>query len=291
MTMDHLDIYRRHSESTDPGEFAHLYEEFPSSPEAILQHIDAVLLSSFPQKDMTEAQKKDPEARTAQDIMMVLKNRGNTFEFGGPKGTRFVGLCYHWSLLATSVLRSKGFICRLRCGFAPYLNEDKKGIDHTVIELWDSDKQMWRIIDPEVISISPESSTTILRIKKRLNPQDVDRKHFHFAATAWMNYRQEIVPDKFYGLFGDEPSYGFVRTSLIRDWLNILGHERSVSCGPPLKDMNAEEEIAYLDKIAELMLEPDENFEKLKALSVDINFDFPKTAKHKSWDLRAIPKR
>ena len=289
--LDHLDIYRQHSESTDPGEFAHLLEKCPSSSEAILQHINAGLLSSFPQKDMTEAQKKDHEARTAQDIMKALKNRGNSFESGGPQATRFVGLCYHWSLLATSALRSKGFTCRVRCGFAPYLSGNKKGIDHTVIELWEPTTQRWRLIDPELIAIKPEASTRILNIQESLDPQDIARDRFHLAATAWINYRRQTVPDGFYGLFADEPSFDFVRASLIRDWLCVLGHERNVSCNPPMSGLRGKEELAYLDRIAELMLDPDKNFEELKKLSADIDFGFPRTAKHESWDIRAIPKR
>ena len=105
-----------------------------------------------------------------------------------------------------------------------------------------------------------------------------------------MNYRQKAIPDRFYGLFADESSYGFVRTSLIRDWLNILGHERNVSCGPPLRGLDREHELNYLDRIAKLMLEPNRNFDLLKELSADIDFDLPKTAEDEPSDRRPIPK-
>jgi hypothetical protein len=253
-----------------------------------VQHINAVLLSSFPQRSATEAQKKDPEAGTIQDILKALRDRGNSFTSGGVQETRFVGLCYHWSLLAISILRLKGFACRIRCGFALYLGNEKKGIDHTIIELWQPTTRQWRLIDPELIAIKPEVSMSILKIEKPLDAQNIARDRFHLAATAWINHRRKTVPDGFYGLFSNEPSYGFVRTSLIRDWLNILGHERNVSCGSGLKGLDRDREVAYLDNIAELMLDPDKNVDELKKLSADI--DFSKTAQDALSDLRPIPK-
>jgi len=267
------DFYRRQSESTDPGEYLAFYRDLPSSPEAILRHLSDILLSSFPLEGMTESQKRDIEVERTRDILKALHERGNPFTSKGPRETRFVGLCYHWSLLAASVLRSRGFACRLRCGFAPYLKGGEKGIDHTAIELWEPDAGRWRLMDPELVAVEPQASTRILGIDEPLDPLNVSPQQFHLAARAWMNYRCKRVPDGFYGLYADEPSYGFVRTSLIRDWLNILARERNVSYGPPLKGLDPTQERAYLDEIASLMLDPAKNRPTLEALSRDIDLE------------------
>ena len=106
-----------------------------------------------------------------------------------------------------------------------------------------------------------------MQIDSPLNPFRLTRNQFHLAATAWINYRKHQVPDRFYGLEGDEPSYDFVRTSLIRDWLNVLCNEYNVSFDPELKPPEGVNQEEFLDSIAVLMLAPDKNFNKLKKLS------------------------
>ena len=162
-------------------------------------------------------------------------------------------------------------MCRVRCGFAPYLGKDQIGVDHTIIELWIPAEERWHLIDPEVITLRPDETVQRLHISSPIDPFQLSQDQFHLAATAWMNYRSQSVPDGYYGLKGTEPSYGFVRASLIRDWLNILGEEYNVSYGPGIDVPDGTSELVFLDSVAGLMLKPDENFDALKALSARID--------------------
>jgi hypothetical protein len=58
-----------------------------------------------------------------------------------------------------------------------------------------------------------------------------------------------------------------------------------------LKGLGREQEVTYLDRIAKLMLTPDENFDTLRELSPDIDFDFARTAEDMPSDLRPIPEQ
>jgi hypothetical protein len=269
--MNNLDMYRTHSKATDPGNYSFLYDSLPKAPRAILEQLDRVVLESYPIAGMTRDQDQDITVSTVGEMLRKLRARGNDLVTEGPVNTRFVGLCYHWSLLSASVLRTKGYACRVRCGFAPYLSKGEMGIDHTVVELWDPNEQKWVLIDPELVSVKPELSMKLLQIDEPLDPMNVSRNSFDMAATAWVNYRSRMVPDDFYGVMGDEPSHGFVRTSLIRDWLNVLSEEHEVSFNPRLRDLSEKSEDAFLDSVAQLMLDPDKNLVSLKKLSAHID--------------------
>ena len=261
------ELYRVQSLNTDPGKNSSLFAAFPSSVNTILHELDRNVMKSYPAKGMVSAQRQDVNVSSVAEMLKILRNRGNDFLSDGPIESKFVGLCYHWSLLATSVLRSRGYACRVRCGFAPYLGRDQIGVDHTVIELWRSDEKRWQLIDPELISVKPEESVQRLHIGSPMDPFQLSRDQFDLAATAWVNYRSRKVPEYYYGIEGNEPSYGFVRTSLIRDWLNVLGDERKVSFDPEIRTPKGMCEEDFLDSVAVLMLAPDNNFDRLKELS------------------------
>ncbi len=264
-------LYGVQSPSTDPGEDSSLFAVLPSTVDSILYDLDRKVLRRYPAKGMNRAQHRDVNVPSVADMLEILRERGNDFASDGPVESKFIGLCYHWSLLATSVLRSKGHICRVRCGFAPYLGRDQMGVDHTIIELWNPAEENWQLIDPEVITLKPDETVQLLHISSPIDPFHISHSQFHLAATAWMNYRSRSVPECYYGLVGTEPSYGFVRTSLIRDWLNILGEEHSVSFGPDIDVPDGMNEGIFLDSVAKLMIEPDKNFDALKELSARID--------------------
>jgi len=254
-TMPDLERYTQHSESTDPGEHAKVYEAFPPTLREIWQFLSDDI---FIDPAAIPAQEIDVTVPTAAEMLEILKKRDHPFAGQTAPEAKFNGLCYHWALLAASVLRERGVACRLRCGFAPYLTEDRFGIDHTILEVWDEGEGRWQLEDV-------------------FNPQKASYETFHFAAAAWSNIREKKVPDEFYGLGGDSPnSYGFVRQSLIRDWLSVLGHERNVFCPATIKGVEGEEERAYLERIAKLMMEPDKNLDELEKLSNDIDFESPR---------------
>lgn len=269
--MNRLEMYKRQSAATDPGRYTLLFDRLPNAPRAILEHLDRVALESYPIAGMTRDQDQDINVSTVGEMLIRLRARGNDLITEGPATAKFVGLCYHWSILAASVLKTKGYACRVRCGFAPYLGRGIFGVDHTVIELWDSDAQKWVLIDPELIAVSPERSMTLLQIGEPLDPLIVSRDLFHAAAKAWIDYRNGAIPDGFYGVVGHEPSHGFVRTSLIRDWLCLLGEEHNVSFSPQLKSLGGTGDDEFLDSVALLLLDPEKNFDSVKELSSHID--------------------
>lgn len=64
-----------------------------------------------------------------------------------PPPKRLIGYCYHFALVHTALLRSKGVPARARCGFANYF-DDGKWIDHWVTEYWDGGQ--WCLNDSQI---------------------------------------------------------------------------------------------------------------------------------------------
>lgn len=68
----------------------------------------------------------------------------------GDNGTRskFMGVCRHFTLLASAILRHLKVPARSRVGFAGYFS--KQWEDHWILEAWDPSAENWRSIDPQL---------------------------------------------------------------------------------------------------------------------------------------------
>jgi len=261
-----LDVFKEHSAYTDPGNYAFLYEGLPSSSQDISKIIHMQLIHpaavNVQNISLTKMQTKDE--KKCQTMKIILK----TLQERKPVGLsllrksehRVVNNCCGHALFMASVMKSQGVSARLRCGFAPYLF-DGFSCDHTVLEVWMDGR--WRLMDAD-------ATNSFVRSRGYgFDVYDIPRELFDFWWEAWQRVRRGQDPVERYRIPGGDSGWLFLQKALIRDLLAFFGHEVQVWICPPFKNTLAVNVYSCFDRMAELMVRPDDNMKKLK-LCLDI---------------------
>ncbi|MCB9798526.1 transglutaminase domain-containing protein [Candidatus Nomurabacteria bacterium] len=170
--------------------------------------------------------------------------------------------CRYTSILMASILKSKGIPCRVRAGHANYFDMGSLGkvsTDHWINQYWDKKQKRW-------VTIDVDGSLSIF--DKSVDPYDIKNGQFDFPAQAWRDVRSGKIPAKhFYNaghVFGMLP----VLWSLFYDFHSLMSNEIHYNHGPKYSNPKVfenmtESELKEVDKLANLLLDPDKNFEKL----------------------------
>lgn len=255
-----LERFEGFSHYTDPGEFRNLYDGLPSSPEGISDVVHAQLIHPVAAQilgiELTEEQKKDE--RSCPSMVKILGKLQERSPIGlslerRPEH-RVVNNCRGHALFMASVLKSQEVPARLRCGFAPYLPFDFS-CDHTVLEAWVGGR--WRLMDADATDELVRSRGYDFSV------YDMPHGVFDFGWEAWQRVRQGVDPINRYCIPGGISGWNFLHTALIRDMLALFGQEIQVWECPPFKDVPEGRVNSTLDRIAELMSEPDEKWGEL----------------------------
>src|SRR3989344_4639433 len=108
--------------------------------------------------------------------------------------------CRFVAILMASILKSKGFACRVRSGFAPYFQEithNDKSWDHWINQYWNEKEKRW-------VTIDVDGSWHNLPF----DPYDMPHNGFDFSADAWLKVRNgKIDADHFYNAGGYKGLY------------------------------------------------------------------------------------
>src|SRR4029453_10614475 len=99
-----------------------------------------------------------------------------------PFDKRVFGVCHHFALLATAMLRAKGIPARYRCGFGAFFNPPYFE-EHLVGEYWSAAESRWILADAQLDEV------WMRRLKFKLDPLDVPRNEFVTAGDAWAQCR------------------------------------------------------------------------------------------------------
>lgn len=183
----------------------------------------------------------------------------------GPKGftkdrkaeNKLVLTCRHTTLLVASILKAKGIPTRVRSGYAPYFPFEKGlSSDHWINEYWNKKENRWIIID-----IDGSFHNT------GIDMYDMPKDAFDYPAVAWLNVRAgKVDGDHFWNA---KPATGLkvVGWALFYDLHCLMNNEISYVHNPKYLfykwDALSENELKELDHLAEIMLDPDKNFDKL----------------------------
>lgn len=178
---------------------------------------------------------------------------------------KLVLTCRFVSVLVSSIYKAKGVPCRSRAGFAPYF-QPGKSLDHWINQVWSSGENRWTTFDADGFYEG---------LPVPVAQYDMRPEEFDWAAQAWLDIRQgRINGEKF--LYADGLGTNKLRAVgryLVYDFHALMNHEISYVFQPRFMvdflfhgEPLAKEELALLDGLAELLLDPDENFEKLCAL-------------------------
>ena len=168
--------------------------------------------------------------------------------------------CRHASVLFSAILKAKGIPCRSRAGFMDFGNTGDSYMEHWVNEYWDFNENRWVLVDVD----------GYYEYEQRFGYSqfDLPRRKFVTASEAWIGLRKNTLNKKL-DVFSLNPLDG-VCEYLFMDFHALMNNEIFYSYQPlylrgGLHTLS-ESELQELDRLAELLSEPDENMEQIENL-------------------------
>ncbi|HLY78382.1 MAG TPA: transglutaminase-like domain-containing protein, partial [Caulobacteraceae bacterium] len=183
---------------------------------------------------------------------------------------RLIGVCRHFSVLATALLRRQGVPARARCGFGLYF--DGTPVDHWVVEYWDAAASAWRLGDAQLDAVQ------LGALKPRFDPLDVPRDQFLVGGEAWRRCRAGEADPMSFGIL-DMHGLWFVAGNLVRDIAALNNMEMLPwdvwGVMPQPGETPSGDVLTRLDDAAAISLSPDAHFEQLRGLYADTGWRVP----------------
>ncbi len=263
------DFYLPQTERTDPGPLAFMFEDLPESYDDLCETIKKQFIHPVeigPYRDILPKERyyEDSVYLTVNDMLAGLMGYDSSgFTPDRRPQDRLVVACVHHALMFTSVLRQRGIPVRMRFGYAPYIGREfgvDLGVGHAICEVWDEAGSRWMYVDPDREMV------------------DFSRDDFECASESWQKLRRDDYEPKWYksAFFKGEQS---ILDLLRLDLLYALKEEPMYFDGPPvapydipeLDDLTSDE-LATLDRIAELMKNPGAHLEELRRLKESVGF-------------------
>ena len=175
--MDILSYYSAQSSITDPGKYIKMFDDLPDDIQGLCRIVQGLVLHyvsgeelygyKIPKKRLSEA-----DACYVEDMLeKIIELDKHPLTEARPPEKRLIGCCRDFSTLFCAMARHKGISTRNRIGFAAYFTPGLF-IDHEIVEYWDKDAKLWRLIDPEI------SDICIKQYKIQFNANDVPRDQF-----------------------------------------------------------------------------------------------------------------
>ncbi len=220
--------------------------------------------------DMTKVpwwrQPEDDILPTAAAMLAELYRRdGRGFVSDRSEENKLVLTCRYVSILMASILKSKGIPARVRSGnasyFPPHHKYGKVSWDHWLNQYWSDKQERWVTIDVD----------GSLSLDDDFDPYDVPDGKFDYPGKAWLDVRSgKVDPNRFYNA-GDNLGAIVVAWSLFYDFHSLMNQEDIYPHSPELVKIKnfpklKEWQLEEIDELAELMLDPDDNFDKLKEI-------------------------
>ncbi len=175
---------------------------------------------------------------------------------------KLVLTCRFTSILMASLLKTKGIPARVRSGFAPYFNPNGphkgKSDDHWITQYWHKTELRW-------VSIDVDGS---LEDDIPFDLYDIPGGEFEFSAESWLNVRKGKIDADHFLNGGGYSGLTVVAWELFYDFHCLMNSEIPYYHHPEMVllknfDKNGEEQLTEIDRLAELMIKPDDNFDQL----------------------------
>jgi hypothetical protein len=278
---DLLDYYASPGPMTGAGRHARALAELPSDVNALARIVQGLAVHQYMADSygyqVPDERKSESHLRHADRILdriLDLDNRPLSIE--RPVEKRVVGVCHHFALLMSAMLRAKGIPARYRCGFGAYFNAPKFE-EHLVCEYWNAEQSRWILVDAQLDEVWRRF------LKFGFDPLDVPRDLFIVAADAWRACRSGKADPALFGIFvGELRGLWFIAAELIREVaafnkMEMLPWDGWGAMPHPGQELNAGQ-LAFFDRLAALTAEPDKSHRELLALyEKDERVRVPKT--------------
>ena len=272
-----LNHYLKYSLFTYPGLYENYLKSLPDDP----RKIGRLLRWSFIHRttldwgnkrtnsdlkfgDMTKVpwyrQVEDDNLPTASAMLAELfrrDSRGLTFE--RKVEDKLVLTCRFISILAASILKAKGIPARVRSGFVGYWPWANKNYDHWINEYWSKKEKRW-------IAIDIDSSFH----KTSFDWYDMPHEKFEYSADVWLNIRKGKANQSLYKNADGHKGLLVVAWELFYDFHCLMNSEIIYPHIPKIVIKSwefkklSEEKLKEIDNLAQLMQNPDGNFEALQ---------------------------
>lgn len=269
-----LDFYKKTSLYTDLG----LYKEFAVKLSndikelaklQRMQIIHPIIIWNNLQEGWWDDLKKVPKTSivfeddifpTAMSMLAELLRRDSNYSVNRKVEDKIHVTCRGEAILLASILKAKGIPTRVRSGFAEYLRHDGIYYDHWITEYYSYDKNRWVLVDAD-------NQWGDTKIEFDLN--DIPRDKFLLGAEAYQMLRNKKMTDSNILYASDPVTIGLPAAirALFYDFHSLMNDEIIFDFVPRYileKNFNLTEyELKELDELANLMIEPDNNFNKL----------------------------
>lgn len=278
MKKEILDFYKQTSLYTDLG----LYKDFCKNLTddinelCILQRKQIIHPNAFDNPDIrksvdeiygdmtkvpiTRLDYEDDLFTTAIGMISELLRRDGNYSTERKAENKIHVTCRGQAILLASILKSKGYSARVRCGFAPYIKYDGVAYDHWITEYYDESQNRWVLVDADEHCFKHES---------RINLNDINRNEFIFGAEAYLGMRNNKYKTEQIYYASDPATLGLKASlrGLFYDFHCLMNDEVIFLHLPKYiqdkKLILSEVEYKELDNLATLLLNPDENFDSL----------------------------
>lgn len=279
MRKDILEFYKQTSLYTDLG----LYKDFAKNLTdninelCILQRMQIIHPFAYSNPDIRKETKcfwgdmtKVPITRldyeddlfpTALSMLSELLRRDNNYCNQRKAENKIHITCRGQAILLAATLKAKGYSARVRSGFSPYIKYDGVNYDHWITEYYDETENRWVLVDAD--EHCPDH-------KMGFDLNDIPRDKFLFGAEAYLGMRNKKYKDEEIYYSSDPATLGLKASikCLFYDFNSLMNNEIIFLHLPKyIQDKKFElsnEEYVELDKLAELLLDPDKNFNELK---------------------------
>lgn len=282
MKKEILNFYKETSSYTDLGYYKNFAQNLPDDIEqlCLLQRMQIIHPIVFVKDKEIRNQKscfwgdmtKVPVNRlmfeddifpTAQSVLAELLRKNPQYTTTREAKDKVHVTCRGQAILLASILKAKGIPARARSGFAEYIHYDGIYYDHWITEYFDEKQNRWKLVDADEHCPDHEMGFDL---------NDIPYNHFLFGEEAYLGLRQNKYQPETIFYTSDPPTLGIKAAIkvLFFDFHCLMNDENIFLHSPKyIQDKNfelSEQEYEELDDLAELMLNPDENFEKLQKI-------------------------
>lgn len=169
---------------------------------------------------------------------------------------RIVISCRHITVILGAILKAKGIPCRSRAGIRAYHG---KPVDHWINQYWSEKENRWVNFDGEGIMYR--------ECEGLFTTYDIPDDQFYWIAQLWLDVRSGKLDGNNYILLDGSKSLKALAKIMMYDFHALMNDEVNYHFIPYFIDNNRleiDEGIAKeIDGLAELMVNPDENFKEL----------------------------
>lgn len=271
--MHTLEFYKKQSLITDPKKFGYLFKSLPCDIAMIKSLLQGLILhfwdGNFYNYQIPLKRLSDIDLRYVEKMLEKIIRLDNAELIKARSlDRRMVGSCRDYATLFCAILRYHGIPARTRVAFSAFYFKQYYH-DEMILEYWNQAKQRWCLVDTRV------TDAHIKRQKLAINFDllDVPRDQLIIPGLAWQMLREDpLRANKFCG--GDKiknKGIWYVRDRLIQDFVALNNIEMQLwdVWGLMFADQaieNDEEQLQFLDHLAELTIAPDKHFQSIRAL-------------------------